>query len=93
MRPSHWMDGAVGDSCDAGNLAIGVDECPCFRQLFSQGVDVEFQWEGEFSQTYLEQGASLDRELRLASWTSSKPKTRRKSDTFNSLYLSLSIPR
>jgi hypothetical protein len=93
MRPSHWMDGAIGDSWDADDITTGVEECPSFRQLFRQGIDVEFQWEGESSQTSVVQCSSVEREIRIASWTTSKPKARRKSDTFHSLYLSLSMPR
>jgi hypothetical protein len=66
MRPSHWLDGVIGEQRDIDDIALAIAECPRFRQAIQKGIDAGFQWEGLHEQDPKRQASSLEQEIRVA---------------------------
>ena len=93
MRPSHWMDGDLGDRWEVEDVALGIEDCPSFRPTFIRGIDAGFQGE-ELHELYnASHGSNYKQDPRAATWKPANTKASRKVDKFLSLFLSLSMLR
>jgi hypothetical protein len=66
MRPSHWLDGVIGELRDADDIALAIAESPRLKQAIGQGLDAAFQWEGLHEQDPKRQVTSFEQEIRVA---------------------------
>jgi hypothetical protein len=66
MRPSHWLDGVIGEQREVDDIALAIAECPRFRQAIQKGIDAAFEWEGLNEHDPKKQGSSFEQEIRVA---------------------------